>query len=463
MSRNAFGSIAVVLGLMAVATWTSRTVPAAAPSPGTSNGEWPSYHGDLRSHHYSPLAQVDAGNFNKLEVAWRFKTDSLGNRPEYKLEGTPLMMKGVVYTTAGTRRSVVALDAATGELRWVHSESSREGTRGAAAPRGLSGRGLSYWTDGKEERILYVTPGYRLVALNARTGGLITSFGSNGIVDLKRNAVKFTGQPIDLVTGEIGVHSAPAVANDTVIIGSAFREGHTPRTHNNTKGLVQAFDVRTGKLLWIFNTIPRPGEFGNDTWENDSWAINGNVGVWNQISVDEELGIVYLPVETPTSDFYGGHRPGQQPVRRQPGRAGSQDGETEMAFPVGAPFGLELRRLDGADSRRHHRRRQADQSGFDHGQAGDGLRVRSRHRPAGLADRGAAGTAVGRAGRKDLADAAVSDQAPALRSSGRHDRPLDRLHARAASGSREVLSRYKAGPIFTPPVAQQEGGPDRRV
>src|SRR5262249_31332063 len=154
--------------------------------------------------------------------------------------------KGVVYATAGTRRAVVALDAATGELRWVHSESSREGVRGAAAPRGLSGRGVGYWTDGKEERILYVTPGYRLVALNAQTGALIPSFGTNGIVDLKKNAVFGTGQPIDLVTGEIGLHAVPTVALDTVIVGSAFREGHTPRTHNNTKGLVQAFDVRTG-------------------------------------------------------------------------------------------------------------------------------------------------------------------------------------------------------------------------
>jgi len=113
------------------------------------------------------------------------------------------------------------------------------------------------------------------------------------------------------VRGEIGVHSTPAVTKSgVVIIGSSFREGGTPKTHNNTKGIVQAFDVRTGKRLWNFNTIPRPGEFGNDTWLNDSWAVNGNVGVWNQISVDEDLGLAYLPVETPTSDFYGGHRPG---------------------------------------------------------------------------------------------------------------------------------------------------------
>jgi len=277
--------------------------------PGTSNGEWSSYAGDLRNFHYSPLDQINANNFNRLEVAWRFKTDNLGNRPEYKLEATPLMIRGVLYATAGSRRAAIALDAATGELLWVHGES--EGARGAAAPRQLSGRGLSYWADGNEERILYVTPGYRLVCLDAKTGVPIRSFGDNGSVDMKKFAVYGTGQPIDLVNGEIGLHATPAVTRSgVVLVGSAFREGGTPKTHNNTKGMVLAFDARTGKKLWQFNTIPRPGEFGNDTWLKESWAVNGNVGVWSQMAVDEELGLAYLPVETPSSDFYGGHRPG---------------------------------------------------------------------------------------------------------------------------------------------------------
>jgi quinoprotein glucose dehydrogenase len=282
---------------------------AQVSQPALASGEWPSYAADLASTHYSPLAQVDASNFKALEVAWRFKTDSLGPRPEFKLEGTPLMVKGVLYTTGGTRRSAIALDAATGELMWVHGE--REGARSAAAPRQLSGRGVAYWTDGRDERVLYITIGFRLAALDARTGALVSSFGRNGLVDLKEAAVFGNRQPVDLTTGEIGVHSAPTVTRSgIVLIGSSMREGGTPKTHNNTKGLVQAFDVRTGRRLWNFNTIPRPGEFGNDTWLNDSWAVNGNAGVWNQISVDEELGLAYLPVETPTSDFYGGHRPG---------------------------------------------------------------------------------------------------------------------------------------------------------
>jgi len=280
-----------------------------AGQPSTKNGEWPYYTADVKGTRYSPLDQINASNFNKLEVAWRFKTDNLGPFPEYKLEGTPLMVKGVLYTTGGTRRSVIALDGKTGELIWSHS--LREGKRAANAPRQLSGRGVGYWTDGRgDERVLYVTTGYRLVALNAKTGAIINSFGKDGMVDLKVGVVKGVNEQIDLETGEIGVHSTPIVVKDIVIVGSSMKEGATVPTHNNTKGLVRAFDVRTGKQLWRFNTIPGPGEFGNDTWENGSWATNGNTGVWTQITVDEELGLVYLPVETPTSDYYGGHRPG---------------------------------------------------------------------------------------------------------------------------------------------------------
>jgi quinoprotein glucose dehydrogenase len=301
----------VLLG--ALLTATALTVVHAqqpsTPQPSTMTGEWPHYTADLKGTKYSPLDQINAANFNKLEVAWHFKTDNLGPRPEYKLEGTPIMIKGVLYATAGTRRSVIALDAKTGEQMWVYS--LREGQRAAIAPRQLSGRGLSYWTDGQgDDRVLFVTTGYRLIALNAHTGQPIGGFGKNGMVDLKAGMVTGTGQQIDLETGEAGLHSTPLVVKDVVIVGSSFKEGMTVVTHNNTKGLVRAFDVRSGKLLWTFNTIPRTGEFGNETWKNNSWATNGNTGVWTQMTVDEDLGLVYLPVESPTSDFYGGERPG---------------------------------------------------------------------------------------------------------------------------------------------------------
>jgi glucose dehydrogenase len=270
------------------------------------NVEWPTYGADLAGSHYRPLDQINASNFSKLEVVWRFKTDNIGNRPEYKLEGTPLEVGGVVYTTAGSRRGVIALDAVTGELLWVHGE--HEGARGGAAPRQLSGRGLSYWSDGKEARILYVTPGYRLVALDAKTGQPVQGFGDHGIIDLKQDF----DQEIrpDLTTGEVGLHAAPTVAGNIVLVGAAFREGFTPATYRNNKGYVRAYDARTGKRLWTFHTIPKKGEFGYDTWFDGSADNTGNTGVWNQITVDRDLNTAYLPVESPTGDFYGGYRPG---------------------------------------------------------------------------------------------------------------------------------------------------------
>ncbi len=279
----------------------SATLAAQRGAPG---GEWPTYGGDLGHTRYAPLDQITAGNFAGLEVAWRFKTDNLGPRPEFNFQSTPLMVKGRLYSTAGSRRAVVALDATTGELKWSYSLD--EGARGAAAPRLLSGRGLAYWTDGTEERILYVTPGYRLIALDAATGQPVPGFGEQGIVDLKKNF----DQDLDLVTAAVGLHATPIVAKNVVIVGAAFETGANPKSKVNVKGYVRGFDVRTGKRLWIFRTIPSPGEFGNNTWRQDSWAFTGNTGVWAQISVDEERGLAYLPVEMPTHDYYGGQRPG---------------------------------------------------------------------------------------------------------------------------------------------------------
>jgi len=281
------------------------TQPAARPAGGGQTWEWKTYGADLRSTRYAPLDQINASNFNKLEVAWRFKADSLGPRPEFNYQVTPLMVGGVVYATAGTRRAVVALDARTGEQLWMHSIN--EGKRGESAPRQLSGRGLAYWSDGRgDDRIVYVTPGYQMIALNARTGARVTSFGKEGIVDLKLE----DDQQMDLVTGEIGLHATPVIAKDVVVVGAAHLPGGQPKSKTNQKGYIRGFDVRTGKRLWIFHTIPRPGEFGNDTWLNDSWSYTGNAGVWAQMSVDEETDTVFMPIELPTGDYVGVHRPG---------------------------------------------------------------------------------------------------------------------------------------------------------
>jgi quinoprotein glucose dehydrogenase len=268
--------------------------------------EWPTYGGDLASTRYSPLDQINKENFNKLEVAWRFKTDSLGPRPEFNYQATPLMVDGVVYSTAGTRRAVVALDAATGELLWMHSLN--EGKRGESAPRQLSGRGLAYWpgSGGQGPRIVYVTAGYQMVALDAKTGARAAGFGKNGVVDLKTE----DDQPIDPVTGEIGLHATPIIAKDVIVVGAAHLPGGAPKSRIHEKGFIRGYDANTGKRLWIFHTIPLAGEFGNDTWEKDSWSYTGNAGVWAQMTIDEELGMVYLPVELPTGDYYGGHHHG---------------------------------------------------------------------------------------------------------------------------------------------------------
>jgi quinoprotein glucose dehydrogenase len=271
---------------------------------GAPKGEWRTYGADLASTRYSGLDQINASNFNSLEVAWRFKTDNLGPRPENNFQATPLMVNGVLYFTAGTRRAAVAVDALTGQLLWSHSLN--EGPRGQAAPRQLSGRGLAYWTDGRDERVIYVTPGYQMVALNAKTGALVSSFGKGGIVDLKTE----NDQVMDPITGEIGLHAAPIVVKDVVVVGAAHRPGSAPASKTNQKGFIRGYDVRTGKRLWIFHTIPTPGEFGNDTWEKDSWSFSGNTGVWGQMSADEDLGLVYMGVELPTGDYYGGQRHG---------------------------------------------------------------------------------------------------------------------------------------------------------
>jgi quinoprotein glucose dehydrogenase len=278
-------------------------IPLSAQS-GAKGGEWPTYGGDLANTRYSALDQINASNFNTLQIAWRFKTENFGPEPEYKFEVTPLMVNGVLYTTAGSRRAVVALDPATGEVLWMHAE--HEGKRGELAPRRLSGRGLAYWTDGHAERIFYVTPGYRLLALDAKTGTPIPTFGKDGVVDLRLN----DDQEMDLVTADIGLHAAPIVAGNTVIVGAAHRSGEVPRSKVNVKGYVRGFDVKTGERLWIFHTIPRPGEFGYGTWQKGSAEYTGNTGVWTQISVDEDLGMAYLPVEMPTQDYFGGDRPG---------------------------------------------------------------------------------------------------------------------------------------------------------
>jgi quinoprotein glucose dehydrogenase len=282
-------------GSLAAAGATARTTPPRLV-------EWRYYGGDQGSTKYSPLDQIHRGNVKDLKIAWRWKADNFGARPDFNYQATPIMVGGVLYTTAGSRRDVVAIDGVTGETLWMYRFD--EGTRAQMAPaRASSGRGVAYWTDGKgDERILYVTLGYQLIALNAKTGQPIASFGHDGQVDLYDGLDQL--RPKD---GQITWGSPPMIVRNVAVIGANLGGGNTKEF---VAGHVRGYDVRTGKRLWIFHTIPRPGEFGNETWKNDSWSYTGHTGAWAPMSGDEELGYVYVATETPTNDFYGGHRPG---------------------------------------------------------------------------------------------------------------------------------------------------------
>ncbi len=277
---------------------------AAAGAPAASN--WATYGGNLASHRYSALDQINKDNFRNLRIAWRLKTDFLGPTPDNLYSATPLYVNGVLYTTAGTRRAAIALNPGTGEMLWMHSED--EGPRGDAAPRRGAGRGLAYWAsaDGSDQRILYVTPGYRMIALNAKTGELVRSFGKDGIVDLKAD----NDQEYDLTTAAVGLNATPLVAGDVVVVGAAHFSAGGTNTRPTAKGFVRGFDVKTGKRLWIFHTIPMKGEFGYDTWLDGSAEKNGNLGAWAQMSADLDLGLVYVPTEMAATDYYGVNRPG---------------------------------------------------------------------------------------------------------------------------------------------------------
>ncbi len=278
----------------------SCAIPLLAQS-GAVNGEWRSYGGDEGSTRYSPLDQINRENVKELKIAWTWKSDNFG-RAEFKNESTPLMANGILYFTAGDRRAVVAVDAGNGETLWVWRMDERE--RHQRAPRRNSGRGVAYWADGQDERIVVITPGFRIVALNARTGIPVQGFGENGIVDLFKEY-----QYTEDLTGRIGNTSPAVIARNTIVVGPALLVG-ARTSKENVKADIMAFDVRTGRRKWVVHTIPRKGEAGYETWLNDSAEYTGNAGMWGPYSVDPALGYVYLSIEAPTNDVYGGDRPG---------------------------------------------------------------------------------------------------------------------------------------------------------
>jgi quinoprotein glucose dehydrogenase len=283
---------------------TATAAAGAAYAAGQDVG-WPVSGGNLAAQRYSALASIDRNNVARLEVAWRWSTGNYGPRPEQRNETTPLLIDGVLYTTVGLTRNVVAIDPKTGETLWIWRPNDGE-QRYAAAPRKTSGRGLSYWTDGAgSERLFVVTPGFYLVALDPDTGRQAPGFGENGVVDLMLGV-----RGVVTADTSIGNSSPALVIGDVVIVGPAHNVGMRPPSKANLKGDVRGYDVRTGKQLWTFHTIPEPGEPGYETWLEGSAEYTGNAGVWAAMLGDAQLGLVYLPVEAPLSDIYGGERPG---------------------------------------------------------------------------------------------------------------------------------------------------------
>jgi quinoprotein glucose dehydrogenase len=273
-------------------------LPLAAQK-GAKQGQWTSYSAETGSTGYSAVDLINRDNVKNLQVAWSWKFDNFGAT---STEVTPLMINGILYFPLSPRRTIVAADAGTGETLWTWRppQDDRE-TRAART----YARGVGYWKDGDEERIITITPGFRLVALDLKTGTPVPTFGNRGTVDLFESLdLDFAG---DLI-GRIGNSSPPVVSNGVIMVGPAL----TPNTpsYKNVKGDVMGFDARTGKKLWAFHTIPRKGEFGYETWLKGSADYSGNTGVWGPFSTDEELGYAYLNIEDATNDFYGGHRPG---------------------------------------------------------------------------------------------------------------------------------------------------------
>ncbi len=265
-------------------------------------GEWVTWGGDPGNTRYSPLDQINAGNVGELEIAWRWKATDIQGRPNANWKATPLMVDGVLYTPTGGSQ-IAAIDPSTGATLWIHTPDPYR----KPSTRAFSGgsRAVSYWTDGRSKRILHNTIDGRLLSIDAVTGKPDPAFGAGGQVDLKKDLLP----PDDPRTVQDINSTAPGIVVGDVIVIQVIGDDTIP-TKGGTPGYIRGYDVRTGKKLWTFHTIPRPGEFGNDTWKNDSWKDFGAASVWSMMSADPELGYVYLPVESSTNNWWGGDKPG---------------------------------------------------------------------------------------------------------------------------------------------------------
>ena len=269
-------------------------------------GDWRHHGGNHNSDKYAPLDQIKGSNFSELEVAWRYRSPDLDlpedlAYPTGDYRAVPLVVNGIMYVNSN-HGLISALDSATGEELWVFDPKSYELGPPLFFP--LQTRGIEYWTDGEIERIFIATSGKQLVSVDIQTGQPDPNFGNNGYVDLKQNFGRLEFEMNNIT------HGAPPIAvGSTVIVGSKIYD--FSMINRSPPGHVRAYDAYTGNFKWRFNTIPQEGEFGNETWESDSWQVTGNTNVWTYMSADEEAGIVYLPTSTPTNDYWGGFRLGE--------------------------------------------------------------------------------------------------------------------------------------------------------
>jgi quinoprotein glucose dehydrogenase len=303
--------IGIVLAFTSVlATANAQSIPGALPesAKALSQGEWPAYAGTYAAARYSPLAQIDRDNAKNLHIAWRWKSPDITvweRRPDsgqsVMNESTPLMVGGVLYTSTSLSQ-VAAIDAATGETKWVYDPKIYENGLGIPPNLGWLHRGVAYWRNGDDERIIMLTAFAQMIALDARTGKPVPSFGKDGRIDLLASLRR----PVD--PNYYTMTSPPVIVRGVIVVGSSVFDFWGKRP--SPPGDVRGFDITTGRLLWTFHTVAQGEEAGAETWEKDSWKEAGNANVWAPMSADEELGYVYLPVSTPTNDYYGGHRPG---------------------------------------------------------------------------------------------------------------------------------------------------------
>ena len=291
----------------------------ASQSRGNPEGEWRYWGADAWSTRSSPLDQIDGSNFQDLEVAWVWRADNFGPTVDFIYRATPIYADEMLFTVAGRSRTAVAIDPATGETIWTYREPHT--TRWERSSRQSHGKGVAYHEIDGRGVIYLVTAAFFLHALDAETGlpleGFgdavpLEGFGEYGTVDMLAD-LNHPFDPDYGIPDSIGYitnASPPIVVNGVVVVGNSNLAGRLETRRENVPGDILAYDAGTGEHLWTFNVIPRPGEFGNDTWENDAWEWSGNINTWPPLSADPERGIVYVTTDTPTKDFFGGHRPG---------------------------------------------------------------------------------------------------------------------------------------------------------